>query len=97
MGWFIKKERKSANEMDVYPWPLNKYPKWLLDVINSNAQADFEAAYPQNVEKVGFAKWVHGKPLTWETAPSNWRRVFRERAVMSVRWIEEYEDYNNGY
>lgn len=111
MGFFSNKPKADVNTTDVYKWPLNKYPQWLLNVINENAMADFKAAYPQNVQRVGFSKWLHGKDLTWETAPVNWRNVFRERAVLSVFpaivnemnkprwdeiWIEEYEDYH-GY
>lgn len=102
----------NRDEKDGLVWPFNKYPKWLYEVICRNAKADFEEAYPQNVKRVGFSKWIHATPPTWETAPIHWRKVYRERAVLSVfpaivremnkptwdvRWIEEYEDYNNGY
>lgn len=111
MSLFTNKETKSVDELERI-WPFNHYPDWLYAVICKDAQEDFEEAYSQNVKKVGFAKWFQGTPPTWLTAHSNWRKVYRERVVLSifpaivkemnkptwdVRWIEEYEDYNNGY
>lgn len=102
--WFKKKTPANVDETDVYKWPLNKYPKWLLDVINKNTREDFAAAYKTDKPR----KWYDGKPITWEEVPWNWRQIFRERVILDVfpvivremnkpywdtAWIKEYEEW----